>query len=109
MTTKTETPKATDATEAKPTLVEALKGLSGFDELAIKQRFGVGLGNLLDDGTATAQRALLYVRLTRTEKNKDAAFNTVMNLPMGALDDEFSDTGEEDGSEENVFTDAGND
>lgn len=101
-----------DAT--KPTLTEALKSLNGFDELALKERFGSAVLNLITDGDTIGSRALLWIRRINAGESKEAAYREVMTLTIDALDAEFSDDAdfagqEEDGSSSFVVTEAGKD
>lgn len=87
----------TNEATRKLTYDETLESLTGYDEHAIEQRFGVDINTLLRSNAIKASRALVYVLLKRENEAQDLkdpagkAYKTVMEAPMGTLTDYFGD------------------
>lgn len=85
----------TDLTEAQPDAldglepilaVEAVKSLTGFDEIAISQVFGKEFSEL---GQTMTVRALLFVTLRRNGASDSQAYRSAMTVSLGRLDGLF--------------------
>jgi hypothetical protein len=62
--------------------------LTGFDEVAISVRFHAPLGDLQG---GLIPRALLFIAEKRNGMNDLDAFQAVMDLPLGDVEDRFED------------------
>jgi hypothetical protein len=92
--------------EHKPTVEAALKGLTGFDEVAIEQAFRADLSEVMDSGSKSV-RALIFV-LKRREGLKDKeAFQYAMEVSRGDLNSHFTLSTEADASGEAEQTASG--
>ena len=58
------------------------ESLTGFDEIAIAQRFGRTVTDLASNDSSMFTRALLFVLKRRDGANDDDAWNHALNLPM---------------------------
>lgn len=93
MTSKTTPSKTSTITEAITDLtqVEAIESLTGYDELAIKQKFGAPIGALFDESISTARRALVFAIYSRQDNGPKDAYKAAMNLTVGDLDRVFGE------------------
>lgn len=85
-----------DSPLERPTITVFLRTLTGFDELAIEQKFHRNLGDL----TASMMiRALAFIVFRRRGMDDTDAYQEVMAGPFGAMDDLFSSDpdGEDEG------------
>lgn len=73
----------------KPTPKEVSDSLTGFDEIAIKQKFGDPLKKLADDDQTQFLRALVFVIRRRDGKPDSEAFHIAQSITLGAISDEF--------------------
>lgn len=88
---------------------EFLKSLTGFEEIAIKQRFGVPVLAMEDD-LATFGRALVFVAEKRTGKNDHEAYQTAMSYTFAEVTSYFQTApGEVAIDEDDPSTDLGKD
>lgn len=85
-----------DDAEAQPAEAELLSStevtnsLTGFDELAIAQRFGASVEELAETSNMRFLRSLLFIVEKRREGVSDAdAFKAAMSLPFGELTARF--------------------
>lgn len=86
MTAKTdETPDPLKDWEPVP-VMETVKSLTGFDEIAVAQVFGKEFTDLSATGTA---RAALFVLLRRKGSSDSEAYRTAMGVSLGRLDGLF--------------------
>lgn len=74
----------------KPTPQEVSESLTGFDEIAIKQKFGDTLKRLGDDDQTQFLRALVFVLRRRDDKSDAEAYHLAQSLTLGEVADEFS-------------------
>ena len=80
-------PAAAVEVDTRPTLIEAFRSINGFDEIAVRQFFdGKDPAGL--DGGAFA-RSIAFILLRRDGEDDRNAYNRVMALTTGALDDMF--------------------
>ncbi len=82
-------------TEAMPTIEDVVGSLSGFDEVAIEQKFKGDLGSL--NNTMTA-RALVFVLERRAGKDDKAAYGESMRLTLKDVNARFSGSGDDEGN-----------
>lgn len=85
-----------EGTESLPTVMETVKSLTGFDELAIEKMFKKPVDEL--DGIKLV-RAIVFVQERRTGLDDKTAYNKMMNLTVGQVSDRFAKE-DEDGEEE---------
>lgn len=68
---------------------EMAESLTGFDQIAVKNRFGKDPFQFGEDEGPTFVRALVFVQKRRDGMSDDDAYDHAMNLPVGALKDAF--------------------
>lgn len=85
-----------DATE-KIDLGELSQSLTGFDQVAIRLRFGTRLEDLMED-TMTFMYALYFVHLRRQGAKDADAYSQAMSLPLSQISEVFkgADADDED-------------
>lgn len=83
--TRTITEPITDLTSS-----EVLESLTGFDEIAIKERFKAPIGELFAEAISTARRALVFVVYKRQENGPKDPYKAAMSLTVGDLDAAFA-------------------
>ena len=76
------------ADSAKPTVEDSVNSLTGFDEIAVRKRFGAELSDL---SATMMMRALVYILNLRESKDEPAAFNAAMKMPLGDIQNVFAD------------------
>jgi hypothetical protein len=74
-------------TDRKPTVVEVVRSLTGFDELAIEAKFRAQVSDL--EGTKL-MRVLVFTLERRAGNDDKAAYGTAMRLTLGDIDEAFS-------------------
>lgn len=89
-------------------LSDVLNSCTGFEELAVEQRFGADPYTLLGTNVVKCMRAAAFVVHKRTGKNDRDAYKAAMDLTSKDLDDFFPDDEDEPMPEEPV-TDLGKD
>lgn len=86
------TGKTTAADEVVPDeridLGELSQSLTGFDQVAIRLRFGTRLEDLMED-TMTFMYALYFVHLRRQGAKDADAYSEAMSLPLSAISEVF--------------------
>ncbi len=102
--TEKTTEKLTDLTQR-----EVIESLTGYEELAIKEKFKATLGALFDEAISTAQRGLAFVLYTRQENGPKDAYKAAMTLTVGQLDDVFATDDDDEVFDEDPVTPAGKD
>ena len=88
----------------KITANELSKSLTGFDEIAIKQKFGVSLNALIQYDQTQFLRALVFVLRRRDGKLDAEAFHIAQSLGLGDVQAEFGDEDAEADFEEQPTT-----
>lgn len=102
----------TNEAPSKPTVDEVVDSLTGYDELAIEERFGSDINTLLNVNPVKGMRALAFVVIKRQNETADVknpagkAFEQIMKSPMTAINDHFGDEPDEVMADEPV-TEAG--
>lgn len=77
----------------KINLQDMSESLNGFDEIAIRQRFRMGISDMQNDAF-TYMRALWFVHVRRTDGLKDPeAYNAAMDLSIKELGERFDLSG----------------
>lgn len=80
---------AADTTSPEPVSVQEMVGsLTGFDEIAIEQKFKGELNNL---GPTMTMRALVFVQERRAGADDKAAYGEAMRMTLSAINDRFRD------------------
>lgn len=74
----------------KPTPQEASESLTGFDEIAIKQKFGSPLKQLGDEDPTQFLRALVFVLRRRDGKADAEAFHLAQSMTLADVSAEFT-------------------
>lgn len=90
----------------RQSMTEVTESLTGFDEIAIEQAFGAGIGDLLENKATTAARALLFVLRRRDGLKDGEARKVVMEMRLGDVQDYF-DTGDEHEDEDSPVSEPG--
>jgi hypothetical protein len=86
---------------SEQTVEEMTQSLTGFDEIAIAQRFGAEFSDLAQSNPLRLQRAVIFVAERRKHFatgngfQDDEAYQTAMELPLSALETYFA-SGEDD-------------
>jgi hypothetical protein len=75
--------------QKKNSIVEAIEGLTGYEEQAIENHFGNDVVSILDVNTTKACRALIYAEATRTADH-DNAWKKAMSLTIREVSERFS-------------------
>lgn len=83
----------------KPTPQEVAESLTGFDEIAIKQKFGSPLKQLGDEDQTQFLRALVFVLRRRDEKKDAEAYHIAQSMTLGEVSAEFTNPTEEEQAE----------
>jgi len=73
----------------KPTLKEVSQSLTGFDEIAIKQKFSTSLAQLSQDDATQFARALAFVLERRDGKNDAEAYHIVQTDTLAKINARF--------------------
>lgn len=81
--------------DQKVTADEFLESMNGFDEIAIEQRFGDDVLNLAQKQPTRFTRALVFVLLRRDGKSDAEAYQSVMEMGLGAVQNYFADEEDE--------------
>lgn len=87
MSTKEET-KATQAA-VKKAIQNAVESMTGFDEIAVKQKFGAPLDSLLQQDRLQGLRAIVFVEIRREGKKDDEAFHRTQELSIKEVNARF--------------------
>jgi hypothetical protein len=88
----------TVAAEEKPEIEDLIKGLTGFDEIAIEQKFKDSILNL---GPSMTMRAIKFVLLRREGLDDKTAYGEAMRLTLQAVKDVFrwdDEAGDDEGN-----------
>lgn len=80
---------------SKPSVEETFQSLTGFDELAIKDKFGIENPADAETRPIIWTRALVFVLFKRAGQTTQAAYQTAMEVPVGELDSHFADEPED--------------
>lgn len=80
---------------SKPTPQEVAESLTGFDEIAIKQKFGMALKPLGDEDQTQFLRALVFVLRRRDGKQDAEAFHLAQAATLSEVSAQFQQPGEE--------------
>lgn len=83
----TENPASVPALDKRPSVEDAARSLTGFDELAIARAFGADLSALT--GTMTT-RAIVFVLQRRAGLDDAAAYKAAMTLSLGECEAQFA-------------------
>lgn len=83
----------------KITPTEATESLTGFDEIAIKQRFGTPVGLLGQQDPTQYMRALAFVIYRRDGKPDAEAYQMAQDARIGDLNDMFASPKKKDDPE----------
>lgn len=78
---------------------EVMLSLTGFDEIAITQRFGRTIEVLSDDRSMMG-RALVFITERRDGKTDDAAYTAALEMTLGDVLAYFAEETEESGKDE---------
>jgi hypothetical protein len=78
------------------TAEETFDSLTGFDEIAIAQRFGRSVGDLATSDPSMFGRALVFVIKRRDGANDEEAWNAAMGLSMKGFTEFFAEPSEEE-------------
>lgn len=81
---------------SKPTPQEVAESLTGFDEIAIKQKFGMALKPLGDEDQTQFLRALVFVLRRRDGKQDAEAFHLAQSATLAEVSEEFQQPGAAD-------------
>lgn len=73
-----------EGSEGKVNLEAVFNSLTGFDEIAMEQRFGMGIQDLQAKPTM-AVRAVLFIDFRRGGLDDTAAYKQVMSLPLSEV------------------------
>lgn len=79
---------------------EVSDSLTGFDEIAITQRFGRPVTDLFNDDFSMWMRALVFVLKRRDGLNDEEAWNAALGMALGAVSEYFADASAESGKDE---------
>lgn len=79
---------------------EAVESATGFDELAVKQKFGTPLGELLERDRLQGLRAIVFIQTRRDGKKDDEAYHIAQSLPLSDLKARFAEQDPEGDPEE---------
>lgn len=83
-------------TDGKLSFSDIVASLTGYEEVAIEDRFGAPIGNLMRGSLTKAGRALVFVIELRRDTNKaNKAYKTAMDLTVTELNDMFLDENED--------------
>lgn len=80
----------------KLTGTDFFESLTGFDEIAIAQRFGHTVTDLASSQATMFTRALVFVAQRRDGATDDDAYNAAMNMPMKDVSTFFAQNEEEE-------------
>ncbi len=81
------------STEELPSVEEVVKSLTGFDEIAIEQKFREDFTSLSPTMTT---RALVFILEKRAGAEDKDAYRTSMNMPLGDIQGRFSEDDEDE-------------
>ena len=79
----------TEETEALIDIEEMVDSLTGFDQIAIRQRFNERFDSLAEDPIMLT-RGIYFVQLRRDGEKDADAFNQAMTIPFGELQGKFT-------------------
>lgn len=79
----------------KPSVEELFQSLTGFDELAIKDKFGIENPAEVEHRPIIWTRALVFIIFKRDGMNSQQAYQAAMETPSGILDSFFADDPED--------------
>lgn len=107
MTTETE---QTEQPE-KLSLSDTVGSLSGFEEIAIEERFGATIGAILNVSLSKAGRALLFIKHRREGLKDSEAYKRAMELRLVDVSNLFftDDEDADDVDPDNPYSDQGKD
>lgn len=77
------------------TITEAMGAVTGFDELAVEKHFGADLLDMAEHKPRMATRACVFINLRHNGATDRDAYQQVMEMTSGALEDYFEDDPEE--------------
>lgn len=69
---------------------EVLDSVTGFDEIAVKQKFGAPLSELMKSDGLQGARALIFVMEKHDGKSDPEAFHVCQSLRVADVNDRFS-------------------
>lgn len=75
---------------SNPTPKEVSESLTGFDEIAVKQKFGAPPTTLAQEDQTQFMRALVFVLRRRDGKTDPEAFHLAQTMTIGELAEAFS-------------------
>jgi hypothetical protein len=81
----------TDQLSIGMTVEDYFDTLTGFDDIAVKKRFGDTPVNLTQTDAITALRALVFVQYRRDGYEDDLAYDVTMKLPLKQVQGAFLD------------------
>lgn len=84
----TESTKAEQAA-MKKLINEAIESMTGFDEIAVKQKFDAPLDGLLQSDRLQGLRALVFVGFRRDGSKDDQAFHQAQEMSIKDVNDWF--------------------
>jgi hypothetical protein len=73
----------------KPTPTEVSESLTGFDEIAIKQKFGVPIRKLAEEDQTQFLRALVFTLFRRDGQADPAAHHAAQSLTLTEVTEKF--------------------
>lgn len=73
------------------TITEAVESATGFDEIAVKQKFGTPLGELLERDRLQGLRAIVFIQARSEGKKDDEAYHAAQALPLSELKARFTE------------------
>lgn len=88
---------------------DLLDSLTGFEELAISERFGFDITTLLDRSATMAGRALVFTEKTRSGQKPGDAYKGAMSMTVRAVNDHFDTDEEPEVLEDETVTEQGKD
>lgn len=72
---------------AQKAVQEAIKSMTGFDEIAVKQKFGTPIVELLQGDQLQGLRAILFVEFRRDGKKDDEAFHRAQEISISEVNE----------------------
>lgn len=83
--------------DERPTVLDSLKAMNGFDEVAVEQYFR---SEITDLPNTRMMRALVFTLNRRRGESDEDAFKAAMGLTLGDLEGYFADPDGESGEPE---------
>jgi hypothetical protein len=102
---------STDETNEKLSFSDMVGSLTGYEEVAIEERFGQPVGHLMRAALTKAGRALIFIDEQRKGAKAPAAYKAAMELRLEQVNERFFDDDEDadDFDPDNPDTELGKD